>query len=128
MKVNKAVYMTFGAGESTSTTNINITFDVKKIRCINAGYMTSTPPAVGDASYLFVNSDLTQNTPIAMIYQDSTHPYSSGNNIEFIFQTPQPVNGVFTFSLLSFLGTANIGTVGGDQLGLILEFSDGNEE
>lgn len=127
MKLNKAVFMTFATNSSSATVTINVPFNVKTIHCKAIGYMTSTAPAIGHASYLYIVSDLTQNTPIAMVFQDSTYPYSPGTDIEYIFQTPQPVNGNYTFTLISFTGLPNLATVGGDQVGLILEFNDENE-
>jgi len=123
MRQNKAVFMTFATNSSTATATINVPFNVKTIHIKAAGYITSTPPAQGDAEYLFVVSDLTQNTPICMIYQDSTYPYSTTEDIEYEFQTAQPVNGNYTFQLLSLTGAPIISTAGGDRLGLILEFN-----
>lgn len=123
MRQNKAVFMTFATGESTSTAYINVPFVVKTIHFKSAAYMTSTPPASGDASYLYVLSDLTQNSPIAIIYQDSTFPNSPSENIEYELQNPQIINGTYNFQLLSFTGVPNIATAGGDQLGLIIEFN-----
>jgi hypothetical protein len=123
MKQNKAVFMTFATDSSTATANINIPFQVRTIHVKSAALITSTPPSTGEASYLFVVSDLTQNSPLCIVYQDSTYPYSTAEDLVYEFQNPQPINGTFTFQLLSFTGVPNIATAGGDQLGLILEFS-----
>lgn len=128
MKYNRAVYMTFVAGTASATVTINVPIKVKRIHCKSVGYITSTPPAAGDAVYGFVTSDLTQGSPIAMIYQDSTYPESSGNDIEYVFQNPQPVNGTYTFNILGFDGLPLDATVGNDSLGMILEFNDEEEK
>lgn len=123
MRQNKAVYMTFTAGSSTTTANISIPFTVKTIHVKSAGYITSTPPAAGSAIYIYVMSDLTQNSPLCIVYQDSTFPYSTAEDIEYEFQNPQVINGVFNFQLVNFIGTPVVATAGGDSLGLILEFN-----
>lgn len=128
MKYNRAVYMTFTAGKSSATAVINVPIKVKKIHCKSIGYITSTPPAPGDAVYGFITSDLSQNTPIAMFYGDSTYPYSTGNDIEFEFANPQPVQGTYTFNLVNLDGSPFPATVGNDSLGMILEFNDENEK
>lgn len=127
MKYNKAVYLTFIAGESSATVNISVPIQVKRIHCKSLGYITSTPPAAGDATYGFIVSDLTQNSPIGIYYRDSTYPYSPGNDIEFVFPNPQPVNGFYTFRLINFDGSPAPATSGNDSLGMILEFNDENE-
>lgn len=124
MRQNKAVFMNFPTGSSTATATINVPFNVKTIHIKSSGYITSTPPAAGDALYIYVVSDLTRNTPICIVYQDSTYPYHPGTDIEYEFQIPQPVNGNYTFQLLDFTGAPINATNGGDSLGLILEFND----
>lgn len=127
MRQNKAVFMTFPTGSSTATATINVPFDVKTIHVKSSGYITSTPPAAGQADYIYVVSDLVQNTPICIVYQDSTYPYATSADVEYEFLNPQPINGNYTFQLISFLGNPITATAGGDQLGLIIEFnSDGS--
>lgn len=123
MRQNRAVFMTFPTGSSTATATINVPFNVKTIHIKSSGYITATPPNTGDAEYIYVVSDLTQNTPICIIYQDSTYPYSTAEDIEYQFITPQNINGNYTFQLLSFTGVPVTSTAGGDRLGLILEFN-----
>ena len=128
MKYNRAVFMTFTAGTSTASVNINVPIQVKRIHCKSVGYITSTPPASGDAVYGFVISDLTQNQPIAMFYGDSTYPYATGTDIEFEYQNPQPVQGSYTFRLMNLDGSPFPATTGNDSLGMILEFNDEDEK
>ncbi len=123
MRQNKAIFMTFPTGSSTTTANISIPFTVKTIHVKSSGYITSTPPAAGQADYVYVMSDLTQNSPICIVYQDSTYPYATSADVEYEFQNPQVINGTFNFQLISFLGNPIIATAGGDQLGLIVEFN-----
>jgi hypothetical protein len=127
MKYNKAVSLTFAQNVSSASVNINVPITVKKIHCKALGY-TGEAPAVGVAEYGFVVSDLTQNTPIAMFYDDPTYPLSMGQDIEYVLSNPQPINGVYTFSLRELDGTPYLpfGADGG-KIGMILEFNDSNE-
>lgn len=122
MRQNKAVYMTFLSG-STATAYINVPFVVKTIHVKSIGFITSTPPGVGDALYAYVVSDLTQNTPLCIVYQDSQYPNSPFADVEYEFQTPQVINGTFNFQLINFVGSPLDATAGGDSLGMILEFN-----
>lgn len=122
MRQNKAVYMTFLSG-STATAHISIPFTVKNIHVKSIGFITSTPPATGEALYAYVVSDLTQNTPLCIVYQDSTYPNSPFADVEYEFQNPQVINGTFNFQLINFIGTPLDATAGGDSLGMILEFN-----
>lgn len=123
MKYNKAVFLTFAQGTTSATVNITVPILVKTIHCKSMAYITSAPPATGDAVYGYVVSDLTQNSPLGIYYRDSTYPFSPGNDIEFEYQNPQPVQGTYTFSLVDFTGAPLIATTGGDSLGMILEFN-----
>lgn len=124
MKYNKAVFLTFAQGTSSATVNITVPILVKTIHCKSIAYITSAPPPGGDAIYGYVLSDLTQNSPLGIYYRDSTYPYSPGNDIEFEYQNPQPVQGTYTFSLIDFTGAPLIATTGGDSIGMILEFNE----
>ena len=123
MKQNRAVYMTFPTGSSTAQATINVPFNVKTIHVKSSGFITSTPPAAGDALYIYVVSDLTQNTPLCIVYRDSTYPYSTTEDIEYEFITAQNINGNYTFTLLDFTGAPINATAGGDSLGFIIEFN-----
>ena len=121
MKYNKAIYMTFQGGVSTSTANIHVPINVKKISVKSLTYVASTE---GFSFYGFLMSDLVQNGPLGIIYQDSDKPFSQPSNIEYIFKIPQPIEGTYTFRLMNFDGTAMLATPGDDNIGMILEFSD----
>lgn len=127
MKYNKAVFITFTQGTSSASVNITVPILVKTIHCKSIAYITSTPPTAGNALYGYVISDLTQNSPLGIFYQDSTYPFSPGQDIEFEFQNPQPVQGTYTFNLIDFTGAPLNATTGGDSIGMILEFNDEKE-
>lgn len=127
MKYNRAIYLLFTAGTNQATAVINVPIQVKRIHCKALGYTTGTAPNAGTAKYGFLVSDLTQNTPLAMFYQDSTYPYSTAEDIDYELPNPQPIQGTYTFTLLGLDGLPLNATANNDRIGLILEFNDENE-
>ncbi len=127
MKYNRIISLTFAQNNPNASVNISVPMQVKRIHCKALAYMGGIP-AAGAAEYGFITSDLTQNTPIGMFYDDQTYPLTMGEDIEFEFQNPQPVNGVYTFSLKELDGTPYLPfAVTGAKIGMILEFNDENE-
>jgi hypothetical protein len=128
MKYNRAISLTFTQNNPNASVIINVPIMVKRIHCKQIAFMGEIP-AAGSAEYGFVVSDLTQNQPIAMFYDDSTYPLSMGNDVEFEFQNPQPVNGTYTFSLKELDGTPYLpfGATG-CKIGMIFEFNDEDEK
>ena len=126
MKYNRAISLFFAEGKSSATAIINIPIKVNRIHCKAVGLVNGTIPAA--AEYGFIFSDLTQNTPIAMFYNDSTYPFSTASDIEYVFANPQPVQGSYTFSLTTVnTATPYNAPVNGTAIGLLLEFNDENE-
>jgi len=124
MKYNKIISLTFVQNNPNASVNISVPIQVKRIHCKAIAYMGGIP-AAGAAEYGFITSDLTQNSPIAMFYDDSTYPLTMGEDVEFVFSNPQPVNGVYTFSLKELDGSPYLPfAVTGAKVGMILEFND----
>ena len=124
MKYNRLISLTFTQNNPNASVNISVPMQVKRIHIKAIAFMSVVPAA---ASYGFITSDLTQNTPIGMFYDTKTYPIM-GEDVEFVFQNPQPVNGVYTFSLKELDGTPYLPLdVGGAKIGMILEFNDENE-
>lgn len=128
MKYNRLISLTFNQNNPNASVNISVPMQVKRIHLKALSFMSANPPAPGTAEYGFITSDLTQNSPIGMFYDDQTFPMSMGEDVEFVFQNPQPVNGVYTFSLKELDGTPYLPfDLGGAKVGMILEFNDENE-
>jgi hypothetical protein len=126
MKYNRAISLIFAQGTSSTTTVINLPIQVKRIHCKAVGLVNGTTPAAPEYGFIF--SDLTQNTPIAMFYNDSTYPFSTGSDIEYVFANPQPIQGSYTFTLKTVNTTVPyVAPVNGTAIGLLLEFNDENE-
>ena len=128
MKYNRAISLSFSQNNPNASVNISVPMQVKRIHIKALAFMSGTVPTTGTAQYGFITSDLTQNTPIGMFYDDQTYPMSMGEDVEFIFQNPQPVNGVYTFSLKKIDGAPYLPSAAtGAKIGMILEFNDENE-
>jgi hypothetical protein len=128
MKYNRLISLTFNQNNPNASVNISVPMQVKRIHIKALAFMSATVPADGAAEYGFITSDLTQNTPIGMFYDDQRYPMPMGEDVEFVFQNPQPVNGVYIFSLKEIDGTPYLPfDAGGAKVGMILEFNDENE-
>ena len=124
-KLTKFISMTFPAGVASRTTaQISIPFKVKTIHIKSAGYKAGTN---GTTNYVSVMSDLVVNNPIAILSQDTTYSSATVQDIEHQMYNPIDINGTYNFWLLNMDGTAGTGTVGGDKVGLIIEFNTQDE-
>lgn len=126
MKYNKAISLFFPAGVSKTTAEISVPINVKTIHIKSISLVNGTIPTV--AEYLFLFSDLTQNSPCGVVFNDSTYPYSTGNDIEYVLQNPQPIGGTYNFSLTTMNTlTPYVAPANGTAIGLIIEFNDEKE-
>lgn len=126
MKYNKAISLTFTQNNPNASVNISVPILVKRIKCKTLAY-TGEAPSLPE--YVFVFSDLTGNSPIGMFYDDPTQPISMGQNVEFVFQNPQLINGLYTFSLKELNLTPYLPfDINGGIIGMILEFDDEDEQ
>lgn len=129
MKITKFVSITLSASGSTGQgvgyATINVPFKVKTIHCKEASYQ----PDTGTQDYVALISDLTQNSPIAILYRDATYSAGTQQDVEYQFFNPQPINGQYTFRILKMSGTQapTTDTTDPDYIGLILEFNTEDE-
>jgi len=127
MKYNKFIYISFAEGVSTTTVNISVPLTVLRIHIKSITLMNGTLPSSGDAGYIYLTSDLTQNSPLGITYTDQTYPYSTVGDIEYVLPNPQSVNGFYQFSMFKMDGVPYTAPVNGTKIGMILEFNDINE-
>lgn len=127
MKYNKFIYISFAQGESTTTANISVPITVSRIHIKSITLMNGTLPASGQAGYIYLTSDLTQNSPLGITYTDQTYPYSTNEDIEYVLPNPQAVNGFYQFSMFKVDGVPYTAPANGTKIGMIIEFNDVNE-
>jgi len=126
MKYTRVYYLNFPSNTSVASAYINIPNVVKTIHCKSMAYQVANVPAAGTAQYITVVSSLTQNQPLGIVFEDSTYPINTGNDIEYESSNPQPVQGYYTFTLKAPDGSDFLPS-GSDYLVVILEFNTPDE-
>ncbi len=126
MKITKALYLQF-AGNSAST-QITVPFQVARIHVKGIAYNPQNNPVAGSAQYGVIQTDLTDNQPIGIFYNDATYSFSSFKDIDLTLYTPKTINGTYTFNLVNDVGNPYTPVGAGvDSVIIILEFNDINE-
>jgi len=129
MKYNKFVFLNFPQNVSSADATINVPFMVKYIHVKQSALTCiTTVPAVGAAQYIGIESDLVQNQPMGIVYNDSTYPTAINDDIEYILPEARAISGSFTFNLKNSSGSAYANTIaGGINILLLLEFNSEGE-
>jgi hypothetical protein len=122
-KLTKFISMTFAQGATSTTARISVPFKVKTIHIKSAAYTAGAD----DTNYVVIMSDLVVNNPIAILYRDSTYSSACVQDIEHQLSNPIDINGTYSFWLLDMAGVPATGTVGGDNVGFVIEFNSPDE-
>jgi hypothetical protein len=123
MKITKSIFLSFSG--NTATAYISVPFKVARVHCKGIGYTPQNQPASGDSKYGAISSDLVDNQPLGLFYNDSTYAYATNKDMELTLYTPRSVNGTYTFYLQNEVGNPYTTTGSGvDDVILILEFND----
>ena len=123
MKITKSIFLSFSG--NTATANISVPFKVARIHCKGIGYTPQNQPTSGSSVYGCISSDLVDNQPLGLFYNDSTYAYATNKDIELTLYTPRTINGTYTFYLQNGVGNPYTPTgSGSDNVILILEFND----
>lgn len=122
MKINKAIYLSF-VNTNTATAFINVGFPVKSVHVKSACLTSLSVVGAGDELYFTLTSDLTEQEPIAQLYNSST--YSASQFCDVSFQTYKPfiVNGTYSFNLFRPTGAPATGATTNCLVSMILEFN-----
>lgn len=122
MKINKAIYLSF-VNTNTATAFINVGFPVKSVHVKSACLTSLLTIAPGDEIYFTLTSDLSEQEPLAQLYNSST--YSASQYCDVSFQPSKNiyiVNGTYTFRLFGPTGSpASVNT--NCLVSMILEFN-----
>jgi hypothetical protein len=128
MRITKAYYLSFN-NTSTTTQFINIPFKVGTIHVKSIGYDAGNIPAAGTATYVSLFSDLTQNEPLGMVFNDSTYYSNSFQDIYIDLQPARMIQGTYQFNLVGVDGLAYVPVGAGlDRVVIIIEFNELNED
>jgi len=114
------INFSFNNNESITSAFISIPHKVKVIHIKSGAYMPSVAPSSGSAEYIPIFSDLTENQPIGIFYDDNTYSSATIQDIYYHFNTPVYVQGTYTFSR-ALLNKVAVSTPQAD-IGVIIEF------
>jgi len=126
MKITKSIFLSFSGNSATAY--ISVPFKVARVHCKGIGYTPQSQPASGASVYGCISSDLVDNQPLGLFYNDSTYAYATNKDMELTLYTPRTINGTYTFYLQNKVGNPYTPTGSGvDDCILILEFNDAVE-
>lgn len=122
MKVNKAIFLSYGPNSPNATANINVNFPVKSIHVKSGAYSSDLPTPADTQQYITLFSDLTNGEPMAILYNDTA--FSSQQFCDISFQPDKPisVNGTYNFYLKTVTNTVYLDAET-NFITLILEFN-----
>jgi hypothetical protein len=121
MRITKSIFLSFST--SSTTAYINVNFDVSHMHCRSISYQrggtTSSTPKYG-----VLLSDLTENEPLGIFYNDSAYSTAPGLNSIHEFQGKKKISGFYNFTMLYADGTPLSPVNTPDYIVLLLEFTD----
>jgi hypothetical protein len=120
MRLNRFVYLTYQQNKSSINVNINIPFNVKKIRLRQAAYSGNSI----NLQYITLSSDLWDNQGMSMLYNSSLFSSTILSTTEYTLPFSKPIQGSYNFYLNNCLGQPyQIETVSPINIILLLEFN-----
>ena len=121
-KVNKAIYLDF-TGDNPAYFTINVNFPVESIHIKSACLTTLSPVASGDEMYYTLVSDLTNQEPIAQLYNNSIYSADQFCDVSYVPQAPIYVNGSYKFTLINAIGSPISASLLNCVVSMIIEFN-----
>jgi hypothetical protein len=121
-KVNKALYLDF-TGENPAEFTLNVNFPVESIHVKSACLTTLTPVASGSEMYYTLVSDLTNQEPLAQVFNNSVYSASQFCDITYVPQAPIYVNGNYKFTLFNTSGGVIAANLLNCYVSMIIEFN-----
>lgn len=125
MKQTQVIYLTFTAGESSTSASISVPFKVKTIHSKAFSLTCGNTAITGE--YITIESDLVNYAPLGSTFNNSSFSASTIQDIENQFWNPQVIQGVYNFRLKKSNGTLYNASTGNDKVSLIIEFNSPEE-
>jgi hypothetical protein len=126
MKQTQVFYLTFIAGQSSTSKSISVPFKVKTLHS-KAFSITSGDTAI-TGEYVTIESDLVNNyAPLGTTYNNSSFSAGTIQDIENQFWNPQDIQGVYNFRLKKSNGSLYNASTNNDKMALIIEFNSPDE-
>jgi len=126
MKQTQIVFLTFIAGQSTTTARINVPFKVKTIHTKSISLSTGNS-ALATGEYVTIESNLVNNSPLGSTFNISTYSAATIQDIENTYWNPQVIQGEYTFVMKRSSGALYPASTGNDTVSLIIEFNAPDE-
>lgn len=124
MKITKSIFLRFDDFKSNTNAYINVNFDVSHVHCRSISYQRSNTGLSQVAKYGVLTSDLVENDPLGVFFNDSTYSTSPGTYSTHEFRTPKKISGMYNFQIYYADGTPLTPVHNPDYIILILEFSN----
>lgn len=125
MKQTQVIYLTFTAGQSSTSVSISVPFKVKTIHSKAFSLTSGDTAVVGE--YITIESDLINYAPLGSTFNNSSYSASTIQDVENQFWNPQVIQGQYNFRLKKSNGTLYNASAGNDKIALIIEFNSPDE-
>lgn len=122
MKQTQIIFLTFVAGQSTTTKYISVPFKVHTIHTKSISLSTGDA-ALATGEYVTIESDLVNNSPLGSTYNISTFSANTIQDIENTYWNPQVIQGQYNFVMKRSSGALYPASTGNDTVSLIVEFN-----
>ena len=126
MKQTQIIYLTFTAGQSSTTKNIQVPFKVKTIHTKGIS-LTSGNAALTDGNYVTIQSDLVNNNPLGSTFTLSNYSAGTIQDVENQYWNPQVIQGIYSFTMRKSNGVLYPASTGNDTVSIIIEFNGPDE-
>ena len=126
MKQTQIVFLTFIAGQSTTTARINVPFKVKTIHTKSISLSTGNS-ALTTGEYVTIESSLVGGSPLGSTFNISTYSAGTIQDIENTYWNPQVIQGQYNFVMKRSSGALYPASTGNDTVSLIIEFNSPDE-
>lgn len=126
MKQTQIIFLTFIAGESSTTVSISVPFKVKTIHTKGISLSTGNG-ALTTGEYVTIESDLVNNAPLGSTFNISAFSAGTIQDIENQFWNPQVIQGLYNFRMKKTNGSLYNASTGNDTVSIIIEFNSPEE-
>jgi hypothetical protein len=126
MKQTQIIYLTFTAGQSSTTARISVPFKVRTVHTKGIS-LTTGNAALATGEYVTIESDLVNNAPLGSTFNISTFSAGTIQDIENQFWNPQVIQGIYNFRMKKSNGDLYNASTGDDEVSIIIEFNSPEE-
>lgn len=126
MKQTQIIFLTFIAGQSSTSKSISVPFKVKTIHTKGVSLSTGDTTLV-NGEYVTITSDLVNNSPLGSTFNISSFSAGTIQDIENQYWNPQVIQGQYNFTMRKSNGTLYNASTNNDTVSLILEFNSPEE-